>query len=355
MRKLVSILLISLTLASQIQGPLSNPVMNELEQTHLGKAFLKLLSLKSKAQQFDFSKLYAALDDLQNSIKQRLADEQQEYQQNEVQYFTDKEFFSGQITQFQNEIASLEIDVTDFTESRDLLQIALNGKVDELKEVQSLADGLQARITKEEGIFKDQQNQYTNAVQALDQALQLIGQLRDGSFIQNRSVSFLEEGLKQLQHQRIMYGPLITAFTQIMAPSFNDSEASAKVQKLIQNLRDTIVKNKTDLENAYQQVRAIDDHNLSQYNQRINNLSTIVIPTIQAEIQTRDAQIQTKQNLLRDAQTNFKNASDNLDNTNNRWVERTNEHNKLMDQLLTQQSLFPKIVNQLEGAGVRRR
>ncbi|CAD8150052.1 unnamed protein product [Paramecium pentaurelia] len=355
MKKLVCILLISLSLANQIQGPLSNPIINDLERTHLGKAFLKLLTLKSKAQQFDFSKLYAALDDLENSIKQRIVDEDKEYQQNEVQYFTDKEFFSGQITQYQNEIASLEIDLTDFTESRNLLQIGLNGKVDELKEVQSLTDSLQQRINKEETIFKDQQNQYTNAVQALDQALQLIGQLRDGSFIQNRNVVFLEEGLKQLQHQRIMYAPLITAFTQIMAPSFNDQEASTKVQRLIQNLRDTIVKNKNDLENSYQQIRAIDDHNLSQYNQRISNLSTIVIPTIQAEIQTRDAQIQTKQNLLRDAQSNFKTASENLDNTNNRWIERTNEHNKLLDQLITQTTLFPKIVTELEGAGVRRR
>lgn len=48
-----------------------------------------------------------------------------------------------------------------------------------------------------------------------------------------------------------MYAPLVTAFTQIMAPNFNDSEASAKVQKLIQNLRDTLLKNKTDLENSY--------------------------------------------------------------------------------------------------------
>jgi hypothetical protein len=49
MRKLISILLITMTLANQIQGPLSNPVMNELEKTHLGKAFLRLLTLKSKA------------------------------------------------------------------------------------------------------------------------------------------------------------------------------------------------------------------------------------------------------------------------------------------------------------------
>lgn len=63
--------------------------------------------MKSKAQQFDFSKLFTALDDLENAIKVRRDEEIADFKKDEVQYYTDVDFFNGQITQFGNEVVSL--------------------------------------------------------------------------------------------------------------------------------------------------------------------------------------------------------------------------------------------------------
>lgn len=63
-----------------------------------------LTSLRSKAQQFDFSRLFNALDELEQSFRDRVQEEVNSFNQDNVQYETDKAFFGNQVTQFSNEV-----------------------------------------------------------------------------------------------------------------------------------------------------------------------------------------------------------------------------------------------------------
>ncbi|KAM3142184.1 hypothetical protein pb186bvf_005593 [Paramecium bursaria] len=357
MRTILVLALIGLVFCSQPQGIFSPPVEKQLKDTHLGRVFLKLITLKSKAQQFDFSQLFTALDDLEAQIKQRIVDEGKQFQTDEVQYLTDVAFYQSQIAQYENEIATHEIDLQDSTEFRQELQKLLVTKSEELDQVKKSQSELVKSIANNQKTFEGQQSQYNNAIQAVDQAIELVGALRDGSFVSKKTntVELLENSMKELTHRRVMYGPLIKGLAQILEPSFNDASAVSKVLKLLQTLRDNLSKSRQELESSYQAERAIDDHNLADYNQRVSNLSDIIIPTIQAEIQTKDVDIQTKSNLLKDANSNESAAKTNLETTNTRWVSRQNESTKLQEEYANQLALFPKISKELEQAGIRRK
>lgn len=91
-----------------------------------------LTSLRSKAQQFDFSRLFNALDELEQSFRDRVQEEVNSFNQDNVQYETDKAFFGNQVTQFSNEVALHENDLADLVHTRERLTVVLDGKKNEL-------------------------------------------------------------------------------------------------------------------------------------------------------------------------------------------------------------------------------
>lgn len=76
-----------------------------------------------------------------------------------------------------------------------------------------------------EKTFNQQNAEYNEAITALDAALELLSQVREGSFIQveqkESAVALLESKMRNLKHRRVMFAPLIKAFLQVADPTYN--------------------------------------------------------------------------------------------------------------------------------------
>lgn len=79
---------------------------------------LKLITIKSRAQQFDFGKLFDALDQLKANIQESINDEQEAFQHSGVQYHTDASYYFNQIHEYQDDVATHDIDIQDLQNTR---------------------------------------------------------------------------------------------------------------------------------------------------------------------------------------------------------------------------------------------
>jgi hypothetical protein len=72
--------------------------LDDIKLNHLTSAITKLLSLKSTVQQVDFSRLFSALDDLADSIKERQDEEKADLERCYQEFLSDSDFYGNQVT-----------------------------------------------------------------------------------------------------------------------------------------------------------------------------------------------------------------------------------------------------------------
>lgn len=91
------------------------------------------LGSRSKGQ-FDFSKLWAAIDELAEGVQESKDEENALFETDRQQYGSDVQFYSNQITEFENEVAQLKVDIEEFTATRTSFEATLVTKNRELEE-----------------------------------------------------------------------------------------------------------------------------------------------------------------------------------------------------------------------------
>lgn len=77
-------------------------------------------------------------------------------------------------------------------------------------------------------------------------------------------------------------------------PSYADSEMVTKVIRLLQDLRQSISASRVTLQNNYQFEKEEGERLLASHTERVNNLSNVVIPSLQDEIESRIGEIGSK-------------------------------------------------------------
>lgn len=60
-----------------------------------------------------FAPLWDALKELGESIELRRTEENQLYDKDQSSYVSDQQFYSNKITEYKNEIATLQVDISD--------------------------------------------------------------------------------------------------------------------------------------------------------------------------------------------------------------------------------------------------
>ncbi|CAK73318.1 unnamed protein product (macronuclear) [Paramecium tetraurelia] len=96
-------------------------------------------------------------------------------------------------------------------------------------------------------------------------------------------------------------------------------------------------------------------HNiLSEIQAKITGIRDVLIPLLQAEIETKDGEIKALNSILNDARLNLSEAEDNLSATQNRWIERTASHNTLIQQYDNELLAIKDAENALKKGGIFR-
>ncbi|KAM3143537.1 hypothetical protein pb186bvf_004299 [Paramecium bursaria] len=333
------------------------------KQTPLVRALLNMGELAQLSQQIDFSRLINAIDELQTLVEDSLAQETSLFQQDFLSYSSDQEFYKNQITQFETEVATHQVDLSDLLQSRDGLQKLLGEKAQEQAETARISGDLSNNIKDDEKVYFASLQEYDEAIEALDEALELLnGEL---SLVQVEQIQGSSDRIKnRLQKLRVFYQPIVLALAQLNQPrylfkckvqkSFADSELYSKVRKILNELRASLAASRITLTNSYEAIRSDNLAIFEQYQDRLNNLSDIIIPQIKEDIGTVDGQISTKQSLLKDAQANLDSAEESLQATETAWIARQNDNQKLTRQYDFELTQLQQVRNTFDRAGIKK-
>jgi hypothetical protein len=88
----------------------------ELKHSRLGRTILQLAELTTMSNQFDFTQLFDAIDEVELSIQEGKTDENTAFQADYEQYVADVQFYNNQVTQYKAEVAQHEQDLTTLEE-----------------------------------------------------------------------------------------------------------------------------------------------------------------------------------------------------------------------------------------------
>lgn len=100
------------------------------------------------------------------------------------------------MTAFKNEVAQNELDLADFQESRTTFQQTLNQKLNELSDTEKLKSKIDLQMAEDLRVFQASDQEYAEAVKAIDIALELIQSVKKGSLIELDQVKGTSKQLK---------------------------------------------------------------------------------------------------------------------------------------------------------------
>ncbi|CAD8165736.1 unnamed protein product [Paramecium pentaurelia] len=353
MKAFITLSLLYLTLANQ--GILSATG----ESVHAFQSVIVGLS-EVASKDFNFQQLFAALDELAESFKERKNEENAFYEQEYQQYQADVQYYQNQITDYKNKIAQLEVDVKDLTDERSRLQQFLTEAKQDLYDATKLFNAKEAQINSDKSVFTRQFNEYADTIAVLDQAIALLNEVKDETSLLQKAENIKEVSqkmhnhLKQLSSKRVFYQPLVKALTQIAQNNYVDQENLNKVINYMNQLRQSLIDGQTSLQNQYDSQSKLQQDILSEIQAKITGIRDVLIPLLQAEIETKDGEIKALNAILNDARINLAEAEDNLSATQNRWIERTASHNTLIQQYDNELLAIKDAENALKKGGIFR-
>ncbi|CAD8194959.1 unnamed protein product [Paramecium pentaurelia] len=322
-----------------------------IEEQHpsLFRALKNMALLQEQSQQLDYSRLINAINDLESEITQNKEDENASFNKDFLSNNADQEFYENQITQYQVEVAQHEVDLADLTEARNTLQSLLNDAIKEQQDLTLLRNQLDQQIKTDAANTAAQLQEYDDSAAAIDEALNMLTSLKNAD-----SLVQVNDKLKtHLSKQKVFFQPLIVALAEIAQSNFANQELISKVTKLLNQLRTSLLESRLQLVVSSQGLEAMNKELLSTYDQKLNVLSTVILPDFRENIEIKDAEIKAKSNLLNDAKSNLQDAQDNLKATQDAWIVRANLNSKLVQQYENDLSLIQQVKQSFDRAGIK--
>ncbi|CAD8099576.1 unnamed protein product [Paramecium primaurelia] len=322
-----------------------------IEEQHpsLFRALKNMALLQEQSQQLDYSRLINAINDLESEITQNKEDENASFNKDFLSNNADQEFYENQITQYQVEVAQHEVDLADLTEARNTLQSLLNDAIKEQQDLTLLRNQLDQQIKTDAANTAAQLQEYDDSAAAIDEALNMLTSLKNTD-----SLVQVNDKLKtHLSKQKVFFQPLIVALAEIAQSNFANQELISKVTKLLNQLRTSLLESRLQLVVSSQGLEAMNKELLATYDEKLNVLSTVILPDFKENIEIKDAEIKAKSNLLNDAKSNLQDAQDNLKATQDAWIVRANLNSKLVQQYENDLSLIQQVKQSFDRAGIK--
>jgi hypothetical protein len=125
-----------------------------LKQSNLGRAILQFAELKSYTEQFDYSKLFDAIEELEASLKLSKDEENKLFDEEYKDYVEDVDFFSNQVTQYTTEVATHTEDLRIMNIMLDVYTETLQTKINDLSSTKGLKAELEEIMRKNKQVFE---------------------------------------------------------------------------------------------------------------------------------------------------------------------------------------------------------
>ncbi|CAD8147730.1 unnamed protein product [Paramecium pentaurelia] len=247
--KLVLVLFTLIGLSYGISSKISHAKkLEELQRTKLGQAILNLVNLHSLVQG-PIQELIETIEELIQDINNNMEDVQYKFlmRTNEHNSF---------IVQVSQQLQDADQDIARMIDVIDNLLIPRKDQIN--NRIRSLIenDEFNRKNVDEIILLRDQENQAyqqqiqedNDAIDAVDDAINLVGSLSNPSLLQIKNFKFTLKRLSSKQWNRVNQGPMVQALLQIaLNQNFADSEILKQIIDSLNEFRNQIVEAMNDL------------------------------------------------------------------------------------------------------------
>lgn len=115
---------------------------------------MQFAELKSYTEQFDYSKLFDAIEELEASLKLSKDEENKLFDEEYKDYVEDVDFFSNQVTQYTTEVATHTEDLRIMNIMLDVYTETLQTKINDLSSTKGLKAELEEIMRKNKQVFE---------------------------------------------------------------------------------------------------------------------------------------------------------------------------------------------------------
>ncbi|KAM3146414.1 hypothetical protein pb186bvf_001383 [Paramecium bursaria] len=360
-QSIITLCLIGLVLSNDLTAQTNIKYFQEQKQHPITQAVLGLAELASQTKDFDFQQLFVALDELADSFKQRQIEENQLYETDYTSYLADQQYYNNQITEFQNQIAGLEVEISSLTSEKENSEEYLKAKKQDLYDTVRLLNAKQSQISSDSNTFNKQYQDYTDAIQVLDKATELLNEVKqDASSLIQKKDHFKQTGdklhhhFKKMSSTRVFYQPLVKMMISLSQDNYVDQENLNKVLTFIANLRQSLVDAQISLHNDFTNQQNGQKKIESELQNKVDELKNNIIPSTQTDITTKEGELRALKQILAEAQQNLADANDSLKATEDRWIVRTQAHRTLLQTYDNELLVIKEAENSLKKGGIFR-
>ncbi|CAD8147173.1 unnamed protein product [Paramecium octaurelia] len=247
--KLALVLLALIGLTYGISSKISHAKkLEELQRTKLGQAILNLVNLHSQVQG-PIQELVEMIEELIQDINNNMEDVQYAFLMRTNEHNSFIVQVSQQLQDADQDIARM-MDVID--------NLLMPRKYQITTRIESLIenDEFNRKNVEEITLLRDQENQAyqqqiledNEAIDAADDAINLVNQLSSPSLFQIKNIKFTLKRLSQKQWNRVNQGPMVLALLQIaLNQNFADQEILKQIVDALNEFRNQIVEAMNDL------------------------------------------------------------------------------------------------------------
>ncbi|CAK70584.1 unnamed protein product (macronuclear) [Paramecium tetraurelia] len=247
--KLALVLLALIGLTYGISSKISHAKkLEELQRTKLGQAILNLVNLHSQVQG-PIQELVEMIEELIQDINNNMEDVQYTFLMRTNEHNSYIVQVSQQLQDADSDIARM-MDVID--------NLLMPRKIQITTRIESLIenDEFNRKNVDEITLLRDQENQAyqqqiqedNEAIDAADDAINLVSSLSNPSLFQIKNIKFTLKRLSQKQWNRVNQGPMVLALLQIaLNQNFADSEILKQIVDALNEFRNQIVDAMNDL------------------------------------------------------------------------------------------------------------
>ncbi|CAD8054601.1 unnamed protein product [Paramecium primaurelia] len=265
--KLVLVLFALIGLSYGISSKISHAKkLEELQRTKLGQAILNLVNLHSLVQG-PIQELIETIEELIQDINNNMEDVQYKFSMRTNEH-------NSFIVQVSQQLQDADQDITRMIDVIDNLLIPRKDQI--TNRIRSLIenDEFNRKNLDEIILLRDQENQAyqqqieedNDAIDAVDDAISLVGSLSNPSLLQIKNFKFTLKRLSSKQWNRVNQGPMVQALLQIaLNQNFADSEILKQIIDSLNEFRNQIVEAMNDLTKQEQ-------FNQKEYLERLNQL-----------------------------------------------------------------------------------
>eukprot|EP01017_Pseudomicrothorax_dubius_P038023 TRINITY_DN5643_c0_g3_i1.p1 TRINITY_DN5643_c0_g3~~TRINITY_DN5643_c0_g3_i1.p1 ORF type:complete len:381 (-),score=149.14 TRINITY_DN5643_c0_g3_i1:144-1286(-) len=337
-------------------------VMAKLQDSRFGALLNSFLQMSVPQQQA--RDLYEGFDQIIESLKRLIKEEDDNFKQNLKSYRSVKGVMKSAVDDYTRKVnlgkQRLE---QELKPNRKMFEDTVASTETDIITTKNQLTKLESGQQKAEKEYKDQRQQLDKLIAAIDKAIEVLQtadkqQQQQPAMVETRVESFrqriteISNGVKAVKGYP--YKPLVHALVMIsQRGDFSTQESIAKIVGLLNKLRSQLTAQLEELDKSNQDANRSFQETKKAQEEMVKTL-TVKLRRTQRQLTRTYAEISQLENSLKELEATLQKWTDSLQGLEDYWSKMTEQHNKVLQDFNDEIALVKKAIQVCEQNGISR-